>query len=135
MAAKNKTITIVSVVNVLEGLSNDDVHGSVYLIDNNLRFGSQDEGTPVLKTKINVGDILIWTVMPLEVDSYVGLANVTVGEGICEPTEHNFPDSDVIYWLGEVKKVPKEPIEYSISYWLGTRPEAMSPKQKPFLIG
>ncbi len=129
-----KIITIMSVVDVLETLARDTVNDSVYLMDNNVDFGSTDQGKPTLKTKVAKGDRLVWQIMPLEIDSFVGIDGIEIDKTVCDPEKQEYPGTNVALWTGTIKKTP-ESTSYSIHYKVGSREGAMSPEHKPSLIG
>lgn len=128
-----KTITILSLVDVVGALADDSITNNLYLFDNNKVNGSADQGTGILKTKVNSGDRLIWTLMSLEPESYAAISNITMDTEVCDPEKKTYPDSDIIYWEGIVKKEAPSTF-YKITYEVGTQQQAIETNESPALI-
>ncbi|RXK85975.1 hypothetical protein [Filimonas effusa] len=131
---KPKEIIIMSLVDVVGALASDNIKGNLYLFDNNKSDGSLDEGTGVLKTKVKTGDVLIWTIMSMEPESYAAISNITIDPEVCSPVTEMYPDSDVSYWqatvLKEVTSVP-----YKITFEVGVKKQQVETRETPSLIG
>ena len=128
-----KTITIATIIDVAGALATNSLDGSIYLVDDNKRGGSELLGTPQLKTKVRKGDQLMWVIVPLEVEAYSTISHIDIDHKYIKPEQRYFPNSDVTYWIGIVKKVP-DCLEYSLSFLLGDSNDAMTPDAKPALI-
>jgi hypothetical protein len=129
-----RTITILSLIDVVGALSEDTMKANVYLFDDNKTNGSSDEGTGVLKTKVKAGDKLIWTLMSLEPESFAEICDITIDPEICKAEKKMYPQSDVAYWEGEVlKEVSSTP--YKITFEVGTRRQKIETEETPALIG
>jgi hypothetical protein len=131
-----KTITIVSVVDVIGALADASLDYNIYLFDNNKTGGSQDLGTASLKTKVSAGDRLLWTIMPMEPESYSAIKEITIDKTVCEPVLRTYEGSDVTFWEAIVKKDIAE-VTYSIAFAFGNKEEIISSgtHSKPSLIG
>ncbi len=131
-----KTITIVSVVDVIGALANESLNYNIYLFDNNKTGGSQGLGTDCLKTKVSKGDSLLWTIMPMEPESYSAIKAIIIDETVCEPVLQTYEGSDVTYWEGIVLKDIEE-IPYSIAFAFGNKDTIISTDlyNTPSLIG
>jgi hypothetical protein len=131
-----KTITIVSVVDVVGALADESLNYNIYLFDNNKTSGSQNLGTDCLKTKVSVGDRLLWTIMAMEPESYSAINQITIDKTVCEPALRTYEGSDVTFWEGIVKKDIEE-VPYSISFAFGNKDTIISTDthSTPSLIG
>jgi hypothetical protein len=133
-----ETIAIVSVVDVAAALAADTLTGSIYLMDNNKANGSTDEGSEVLKTKVRKGDQLVWVCVPLECEAHVSITAVDIDEKYreyCNPTQGTYPGTNVVYWLGEIRKDLEVAIPYNLKFQLGSRKSDMAMTAFPSLIG
>lgn len=131
-----KTTTILSTVDVIGALVDESLNYNIYLFDNNKANGSKDLGTDSLKTKVEKGDLLIWTLLPLEPESYSAISNIEIDKTVCEPKQKTYEGSDVTFWEGVVKKDIEE-VPYSISFALGNKELVVSSDEhsRPSLIG
>jgi hypothetical protein len=133
-----QTIAIVSVVDVAGALAADTLTGSIYLMDNNKANGSTDEGSEFLKTKVRKGDQLVWVSVPLECEAYVSITAVEIDEKYreyCDPAKGVYPDTNVVYWLGEIKKDLDVTIPYNLKFRVGSHRDDMTTTTPPSLIG
>jgi hypothetical protein len=133
-----ETIAIVSVVDVAAALAADTLTGSIYLMDNNKANGSTDEGSEILKTKVRKGDQLVWVCVPLECEAHVSITAVDIDEKYreyCDPTQATYPGTNVVYWLGEIRKDLEVTIPYNLKFQLGSRKGDMAMTAFPSLIG
>ncbi|MDO9105751.1 MAG: hypothetical protein Q7U57_12430 [Methylovulum sp.] len=134
MKTINKTITIVSLIDVVGALANDTLNGNIYLMDNNKSNGSSDQGTEVLKTLVKEGDQLVWTVMSLEPEAYASIKEIIIDSDYCVPEQKTYEGSDVTYWVGKVKKNPKS-TPYNLKIQVGTQEQALMTTSSPSLVG
>lgn len=135
MEATKQPITISAVVDVVGALATGSLHENVYLVDTNRANGSTGSGTEELMTKVKSGDELIWTVLPLECEAYVSIADIVIDKKVCEPQRKVYPGTDVAYWSGTVKKATIGTTPYNIKFSLGTRAEPLTTATTPFLVG
>ncbi len=74
------TVNVLMAVDVEGALSSNNLGANVYMVDTNKYAGSGAEGTSELRTKLNIGDIIVWTVAPIdpatnvEISSFSGTA-------------------------------------------------------------
>lgn len=129
-----KTITIISLVDVVGALASGTIGGNLYLLDNNRLGGSSGEGTEVLKTMVNEGDQLVWTVMSLEPEAYASIDGILIDSDYCEPEQKTYEGSDVTYWVGKVKK-KLQTVPYKLKVAVGTRPEPLVTPNSAALVG
>ncbi|BAW79669.1 hypothetical conserved protein [Candidatus Nitrosoglobus terrae] len=131
-----KTITISSVIDVVGSLANDDISGSVYFMDNNKAGGSIGQGTENLRTVVEQGDRLVWTVICLECEAYSAIDSVDINKEFCEPEKKIYPGTDISYWVGTVKKpIVDVEVPYSIKFKAGTRHEPITTTSNLALVG
>ena len=132
------TIAIVSVVDVVGALAANDLTGSFYLFDDNKSRGSLDEGTESLKTKVAKGDQVVWTSLPLECEAYVSISSVEIDKrykDYCDVRKDVYPGTNVVYWLGEIRKELDGPIPYTLKFKLGSHKSDLAISSAPALIG
>jgi len=74
------SVNVLIAVDVEGALSSNDLGANVYMVDSNKYLGSGGEGTSELKTKLNIGDIIMWKVAAIDpgtsvqIDSFSGQA-------------------------------------------------------------
>ena len=129
-----KTIQIVTMVDVIGALATRSLEGRLYMVDSNKEGGSQQEGTGALKTCAAEGDGLLWTVRPIDPESFAAISGVDIPKEYCEPEKKYYPDSDIAYWEGKVKQNLSGEVAYSITLELGTTKIQLMSKG-PRLIG
>ena len=103
--ASIKQINVLIVVDVEGALSSGDLGANVYLIDSNKHFGSGSEGQAELITACQDGQILIWSVTPVNPGDdaeITGFTGQMVSQNICAPQQSTLPTGDVI-WSGRVE--------------------------------
>ena len=116
----NKTITIVSVIDVVSALADGSLNKNIYLLDNNKAGGSTGEGTDVLFSKAKQGDTLVWSVMPIEPEVYVGITDILIDKEYCDAEKKLYEGTDISYWTGTIKKEITN-LQYQVKYKVGTR--------------
>lgn len=129
-----RTITILSLIDVIGALADDSMKFNVYLFDDNKSKGSTNEGTANLKTKVETGDKLIWTLMPLEPESFAEISEISIDPEICRIEKKMYPQSDVVYWEGEVLKAAAS-TPYKITFEIGSQKQKIATEDTPALIG
>lgn len=130
-----KTISIVSIVDVVGTLSEESLAGNLYMMDDNKANGSTDQGTEFLKTKVKEGDTLVWVVQALECEAYVSISGIIIDEKYCEPEQKTYEGTDITYWIGRVKTgVKNSTVPYKLKFKLGSRAEEKSSVCTPFII-
>ncbi len=132
------TISIISVVDVVGALADDTLAGSFYLVDNNKGRGSRDEGTEILKTKVRKGDQVVWISIPLECEAFISITGVEIDKKFreyCDPKKGVYPNTNVVYWLGDIKKDLDIAIHYNLKFRLGRRSGDMVTTSSPSLFG
>jgi len=131
-----KTISILSVVDVVGALADDNLSGNVHLMDNNKANGSHDQGTESLKTVVKKGDNLVWTTLPLECEAYASIEGVLIDKDYCDPQQATYKDTAITYWSGTVKRnLNGAAIPYRLKFQVGNRLELMSTSATPYLVG
>lgn len=131
---KNKTISILVIVDVVGALASDTLDGNIYLIDNNQKNGSTDEGTDQLKTQVEVGDKILWNILPLEPEAFATVSDIVIDPEYCKVEKKKYQESDIMYWLGTVKKQPKV-LPYKLRIKLGTQENAFESEAPMGLTG
>lgn len=127
------TITIAAVIDVVGALATDSLHGQVYFMDDNKSNGSTGHGTENLKTVVQQGDRLVWTVTFLECEAYAAIDEIIIDKECCEPEVKVYEGTDVSYWVGTVKK-DITLIPYTIKFKAGTRAESIPTASPLYLV-
>jgi hypothetical protein len=74
------TVNVLIAVDVEGALTSNNLGENVFMVDTNKYAGSGAEGTSELQTKLNIGDIIVWSVAPIdpgtnvEISSFSGTA-------------------------------------------------------------
>lgn len=100
-----KEIDVLIVVDVEGALASGNLGQNVYLIDTNKFFGSGSEGQTELVTACADGQIIIWSVTPVDpgTDAEItGFTGEMVNKKICVPQQSNLPTGDSI-WSARVE--------------------------------
>ncbi len=111
-------ITVKFVVDVVAALEARTLAENLYLFDTNRRGGSRDQGTDRLATAVKEGDMICWTIAPLECEVFAEITSIQIPLDVCEPQRQLFPGTSVVYWTGVVKKVADE-VPYSLTLGVG----------------
>lgn len=130
-----RTITILSLIDVVGALASDSMQKNLYLFDDNKSNGSYNLGTGLLKTRVKKGDKIIWTLMALEPEAYAQISKIEMADpSVCRLTKNKYPKSDVIFWEGEVlKEITSAP--YTMTFEVGTHKQEVQTLDSPSLIG
>jgi len=120
-----QTITIISTIDVVSALSDGSLDNNIYLLDNNKAKGSTGEGTGALRSMVQPGDVLVWTVMPIEPEIYVSITDVQIDPAYCEARQGVYGSTGVHYWTGRIKQAVTE-LPYQLSYKIGSSEEDFS---------
>lgn len=131
---EGKTISVVSVVDIVGALSMETLGGNIYFMDTNKAGGSQDLGTESVKTAVKKGDRVIWGVQALECEAFASINDIVIDKEYCQPEKKVYPGTDVSYWMGTVKK-DIDSLPYHIKLNVGTRTEPMTTVTELYLIG
>ncbi len=79
------TVDILIIVDVEEALAdisnNSTIANAVYMVDTNAYMGSGGEGTNELVTVLNNGDVVQWTVVPIQPSGQVSIQGFTTYPG------------------------------------------------------
>lgn len=127
-----KIINVVILLDVIGALASDSLENNIYLVDNNKNDGSLGEGTGTLKTKVEEGDSIMWTILPIECETYVAISGIEFENNCCQPVEENFEGSDINYWIGKVNKTPKEKsVRYKIKIKVGSNEKELITENTP----
>lgn len=121
-----KTISIMAVVDVVSALSHETLADNLYLVDDNRLGGSRGEGSAALQTKVAKGDRIVWTALTLECEAYGAIADIAVDPAFCTVEKCAYRDSNVVCWIGEVKKDIDQPLPYTLIFKLGSRSQLMA---------
>jgi hypothetical protein len=128
-----KTITIATVVDVVGALATDSLSGQIYFMDTNQSNGSTGQGTENLKTAVEQGDRLVWTITFLECEAYAAIDEIVIDRDYCDPEKKIYEGTDVSYWSGTIKKDVKS-IPYNIRFKLGTRADSITTASPLYLV-
>lgn len=101
-----KEINVLIIVDVEGALASGDLGSNVYLVDTNKYFGSGSEGQEELVTACNDGQVIIWSVTPVDPGtdaSIVGYTGEMVDKHVCVPTKSNVPGGGAVIWSARVE--------------------------------
>lgn len=125
-------ITIRLVIDVIGALESGALSPNVYLFDSNRRGGSTGHGTAALATSAAVGDRLIWTIAPMECETFCEIAAIDLPEALCTVKREVFAGTNVSYWTGAVLG-PVDDLPYTIALGIGHRGRTMTLDDGPRL--
>jgi hypothetical protein len=131
MESSRQPISICAVVDVVGALATGVLSGNLYLFDTTSAPGGASE---TLRTRVERGDQLHWTVFALECEAYAAIDGIVIDPKLCEVERKTYPGTDVSYWLGTVKR-DVGMVPYHIQLRLGNRAEPMTTSATPFLVG
>jgi hypothetical protein len=100
-----KEINVLIIVDVEGALSSGDLGSNVYLVDTNKYFGSGSEGQEELVTACKDGQIVIWSVTPVDPGNdaeITGFSGGIITQNICNPQQTTLPGGAQI-WSGRVE--------------------------------
>jgi len=98
-------INVLIVVDVEGALASGNLDSNVYLVDTNKFFGSYGEGQEELVTSCTDGQIIIWSVTPINPGDdaeITGFTGQIISSGICKPQQIT-PVPGVVAWSGRVE--------------------------------
>jgi hypothetical protein len=101
----SKQINVLIVVDVEGALASGDLGSNVYLIDSNKYFGSGSEGQEELVTACVDGEIIIWSVTPVNPGDdaqIVGFTGQMIDQKICLPAQSTLVTGETV-WAGRVE--------------------------------
>ncbi len=98
-------INVLMVVDVEGALASGNLTANIYLIDTNKYFGSGSEGQAELVTTCKDGQIIIWSVVPVNPGNDVHITSFEgeiITKNICKPRETELPGGEQV-WSGRVE--------------------------------
>lgn len=101
----SKQINVLIVVDVEGALASGDLGSNVYLIDSNKYFGSGSEGQEELVTACLDGQVVIWSVTPVNPGDdaeIVGFKGQMIDQKICLPAQSTLVTGETV-WAGRVE--------------------------------
>ncbi len=132
-APAKRTITVTAVVDTVGALATRDLGGNLYLYDTNKDGGSTGFGGGALRTSVRAGDQVVWSVLALECEAFVSIDGIRIDPQVCEPERKVYPDTDVAYWVGVVKK-DAGLTPYQLSFKVGLRDAPLTAPESPALV-
>lgn len=100
-----KQINVLIVVDIEGALASGNLGENVYLVDTNKYFGSGSEGQEELVTTCQDGQVIIWSVSPVNPGNDVHISGFTgqmVNEKVCVPEKTKMPDGSEV-WSARVE--------------------------------
>jgi len=100
-----KNINVLMVVDVEGALASGNLTANIYLIDTNKYFGSGSEGQAELVTTCKDGEIIIWSVVPVNPGNDVQIISFEgeiITKNICKPRKTELPGGAQV-WSGRVE--------------------------------
>ncbi|MFJ4376367.1 hypothetical protein ACIP1T_27605 [Pseudomonas japonica] len=98
-------IYVLVVVDVEGALASGDLGSNVYLVDTNKYFGSSSEGQEELITSCTDGQIVIWSVSPINPGDdaeITGFSGQIIDQKICQPQQSTLVSGETV-WSGRVE--------------------------------
>lgn len=131
-----RQITIMAMIDVANALADRSLAGNLYFLDNHRTGGSIHEGTEVLRTQVRKGDELVWMVHSLQAETFVEMSGITLSAepGAIELSKQYFRDTDIVIWVGKVKKHLEQAIPYKVDFDIGSSPVTMTTPRCPSLF-
>lgn len=77
------TVNVLIAVDVEGALTTGDLEKNTYMVDTNHYMGSGFEGTSELMTSLKIGDLIVWTVKPIDPSTTVKI-NSFAGQAVRE---------------------------------------------------
>lgn len=96
---ERRPISISAVVDVVGTLAGGGLDGNLHLLDT--RGSTTARGEP-LRTRVERGDRLHWTVIPLECEAYAAIDGILIDPDVCAVERRTYPGTDISYWAGTV---------------------------------
>lgn len=84
------SVNVLVAVDVEGALTSGNLGQNVYMVDTNKYAGSGAEGTSELQTKLSIGDIVTWTVAPIDPGTNVSISSFSgtaVSDGYINPVQ------------------------------------------------
>lgn len=132
---KSRTIIIMTLVDVVGALADGSLKNNIYLMDNNKEYGSSEEGTDILNTKVSKGDTVIWNVTPFEPEAYTEITDIIISDDICRPVKRRYEGSDITYWIGKVSgDVTDKFFYYNMKFKVGSSENELITENSPCLV-
>lgn len=100
-----KTVNVLMIVDVEGALSSGNLTENIYLVDTNKHFGSGREGQAELVTACNDGEIIVWSVTPINPGNDVQIQSFEgeiIDKKICVPKQSTLVTGEVV-WSGRVE--------------------------------
>ncbi|MFG2003956.1 hypothetical protein ACGFNU_32845 [Spirillospora sp. NPDC048911] len=132
---QERQVSITAIVDCVGSLATGTLLGNLYLYDTNKAGGSSGLGTGELTTKVKKGDQLVWTALALTRETYVCIHGIDIDGEVCVPERKVFPETDVSYWVGTVKKDVEQFVPYQLQFKVGRKDEPMTSPLSPGLAG
>lgn len=118
-----KVVYVTAVLDVMAALINNSVDGNFYMFDNNTLDGSTGQGTEKLNSVLQPGDMVIWLVSGMEVETFCDIKSIT------GPAVAAFDiNKDRGYWMGIAKEGVAESFEYNLEIQVESKVLPMTSK-------
>lgn len=94
-----KTINVLMVVDVESALASKNLTENIYLIDTNKYFGSGSEGQAELVTACNDGQVIVWSLTPINPGNDVQIqsfAGAIIDRRICLPKKSTLVTGEAV---------------------------------------
>lgn len=101
-----KEINVLIIVDVEGALASGDLGANVYLVDTNKYFGSGSEGQEELVTACTDGQVVIWSVAPVDPGTDATIVQFTgqmVDDRVCIPVKSTVPGGGAVIWSARVE--------------------------------
>lgn len=127
-------VNVLVAVDVEGALASGDLGANVYMVDTNKYAGSGSEGTDELKTSLNIGDAIAWTVAPIDPGTNVSI-NGFAGDAVSSDVITPVPDPlSAQSYLSKFSAPGKTPAGTSYQYTMTLSFEGTTMTFDPFLV-
>ncbi len=124
------SISVLMVADCLNAVASGNLQSNIYLVDTNKHFGSGAEGQAELSTACKDGQVINWSVVPVDPNSNVALTGFTgdmVNSGVCTPKPSLGPEGTIYQGRVEAKGVANSHLQYSAILEIDGKPMSFDP--------
>jgi len=114
-AVSTRTVTIIGVLDIAQALADNSLVDNLYWFDSNARKGSLYQGTDHLRTVISPGDLVLWVVSGLQVETLADIARITGPAASIANAASSPIAPGVNFWSGKIGLDASGVYEYDIA--------------------
>jgi len=106
-------INIMAMIDVIGSLSDNKLRGNIFMMDNSRSHDTTGQGTGVLSTVVQFGQVINWHILPIDVQTEVRVNKIIWQDDVnpcLKVQEYGLPGSMPPYYAGIVKLDAANPI-------------------------